>query len=261
MKESGHWYSRTGESCHTTKGANGKDRPTTLRDARKLNLLPSVTTIFNVLAKPQLDDWKQRQITASAIRCFQAMPGDFHCSDRGEELHARIIEEAFKQVEDAADLGTAIHKAIENHFTGLAHDDNHTPYVVAVDAWKAREGVQFVAQELRLVSTAYGYAGTTDAAMTSKRGRGILDFKSRKTKEGQPVTSYETQPMQIAAYHMAHYGEILDTDVGCNCYISTTEQGRVEAVWYDAAQLRAEWEAFKHAVKLWQHFKGYVPAA
>jgi hypothetical protein len=253
MKESGHWYDRTGAACHTTKGANGNSRATTLRDARKLNLLPSVTTIFGVLAKPQLDDWKHRQITAAALREPRFI------DEAPDTYHGRIMEEAFKQVEDAADLGTAIHKAIENHFTGLVYDPSMEAYVVAVDAWKTQEGVEFLAHELRLVSLEHGYAGTTDAAMLSKRGRGILDFKSRKTKEGQPVTSYDTQPMQIAAYHMAHYGQILDTDVGCNCYISTTEPGRVEAVWYDAAQLRAEWEAFKCAVKLWQHFKGYVP--
>jgi hypothetical protein len=254
MKDSGHWYYRNGAACHTIIGANGKERPTTLRDARKLGLFPSVTTIFNVLAKPQLDDWKHRQITAAALR----LPPTQH--EDPDTYHGRIIEAAFQQVEDAADLGTAIHKAIEDHYAGLEFNPDHAPFVSAVDAWKKNNAISFDAHELRLVNAVHGYAGTTDVAMRSARGRGILDFKSRKTKPGKPVDPYETQPMQIAAYHMAHYGEILDTDVGANCYISTTEPGRVESVWYDAAQLRREWEAFKSTVALWQHFKDYRPA-
>ena len=31
--ESGHWYGRNGEPAYTIVGANGKARPTTLRDA------------------------------------------------------------------------------------------------------------------------------------------------------------------------------------------------------------------------------------
>ena len=37
--ESGHWYTQTGEPMYTVIGANGKERNTTLRDAKKDNLV------------------------------------------------------------------------------------------------------------------------------------------------------------------------------------------------------------------------------
>ena len=60
--ESNHWYTRDGEPMYTVEAAKGGQRATTLRDARKLSLVPSVTTILNVAAKPALNQWLQRQV-------------------------------------------------------------------------------------------------------------------------------------------------------------------------------------------------------
>ena len=50
--EGDHWYTRDGVPVHTQPKADGKgERPTTLRDARKLAFLPSVTTILKVISK------------------------------------------------------------------------------------------------------------------------------------------------------------------------------------------------------------------
>ena len=46
--ESGHWYDATGAARYTITGKNGKERPTTLRDARELGLVPSVTSILRL---------------------------------------------------------------------------------------------------------------------------------------------------------------------------------------------------------------------
>ena len=60
--ESGHWYDDQGNPAYEIIGANGKQRNTTLRDAKKLGLLPSVTTVLGVAAKPGLTDGnKNRQ--------------------------------------------------------------------------------------------------------------------------------------------------------------------------------------------------------
>ncbi len=60
--ESGHWYTQEGKPAYTVVGSNGKVRNTTLRDAKKLKLLPSVTTVMSVAAKPGLEAWKQQQL-------------------------------------------------------------------------------------------------------------------------------------------------------------------------------------------------------
>ena len=54
-----HWYLPDGTPFHEVIRADGNGtRSTTLRDARKVNALPSVTNTLSVLAKPSLDAWK-----------------------------------------------------------------------------------------------------------------------------------------------------------------------------------------------------------
>jgi len=54
-----HWYeTKTGEPRYTVIGANGKERDTTLSDAKKLKLLPSCTTIIGQLDQYWLTQWK-----------------------------------------------------------------------------------------------------------------------------------------------------------------------------------------------------------
>ena len=65
--ESGHWYAQDGEPMYTIIGANGKERNTTLRDAKSLGLVPSVTTILGMIAKPSLENWKINQALNSAL--------------------------------------------------------------------------------------------------------------------------------------------------------------------------------------------------
>ena len=65
--ESGHWYARDGEPMYTIIGANGKERNTTLRDAKSIGLVPSVTTILGMVAKPALENWKLTQAIKAAI--------------------------------------------------------------------------------------------------------------------------------------------------------------------------------------------------
>ena len=55
-----HWYDAvTGAPRYTTIGKNGKERNTTLRDAKAApgTLVPSVSTIFSQLSIAGLDTW------------------------------------------------------------------------------------------------------------------------------------------------------------------------------------------------------------
>ena len=65
--ESNHWYTRDGVPRYTVMGKNGKERNTTLRDARAENLVPSVTTVLTVMAKPALIQWLQKQVLMAAL--------------------------------------------------------------------------------------------------------------------------------------------------------------------------------------------------
>jgi hypothetical protein len=252
MSKSQHWYDKDGKAVfEVPKAKGGGMRATTIADARKLGLYPSVTTILSVMAKPQLDDWKLQQV---AERAFSNPPQD------GEEASSyarRTIDGAFEQVTDAADLGTAIHAAIEAHFKADLVPEGMQVYVQPVVAALAVAGIRITQHELRLVNDIAGYAGTTDAVMVRDGKQGILDFKSRKTKPGVKCEPWDTEPMQIAAYGVANFGSV--PTCGANVYISTTEPGRVDIVHYDHNELRSAWYAFQSIVVLWQYLKGYTP--
>ena len=257
----GHWYSRERTSVHEVpnKSKPGTMRPTTLRDARGLGLFPSVTTVIGILDRPQLTDWKLEQVAAAAFNTLVIPKLNYSTL---EDWTKFILDKAFEQVSDAADLGTSIHAAIEAWAQGKPYDDALKPYVDAVAKWCAAEEITFLSNEEILVSEAHGFAGTADGAIRCKRGTGILDFKSRKTKLGVPATPYDTQPMQVAAYHAAKFKGFQPDHIGVNLFISTTEKtedglARVDATWYSCAELQAEWAAFEHVLSLWKHLKGY----
>jgi hypothetical protein len=67
IAESLHWYDRHGRPCYEVMSKPGVMRPTTLRDARKLNLVPSVTNIIRCAAAPGLEIWKQQQVMMAAL--------------------------------------------------------------------------------------------------------------------------------------------------------------------------------------------------
>ena len=66
--ESTHWYAKDGTPVYEVPRASGEGmRNTTLRDARKMSLVPSVTTIINIAAKPGLEAWKLNQLLLAAL--------------------------------------------------------------------------------------------------------------------------------------------------------------------------------------------------
>ena len=56
---------------HEVPRASGEGmRPTDVRDAKRLGLLPSVTNILGGLAKPGIDAWKRNQLVRRRWRCL-----------------------------------------------------------------------------------------------------------------------------------------------------------------------------------------------
>lgn len=256
QNQSSHWYRADGTPCHRLPRAGGDGlRPTTLRDARRLALYPSVTSILGIFAKPQLDKWKMKQVALASMRLHRTE------GESDDYLADRIIEEAFAQVEQAADLGSRIHDALEKHFEGVPVPDDLTIYTQPVFDWRQSKSIEFVQRELCLINHQQGFAGTMDVACRyGAKGIGVIDFKTRKTKPGVKVTAYDGQAMQIAAYGATYWGEDqLPRLFGANVFISTTEPGRIEVVSYTPRELTAEWEVFKQACAIWRHQKGYDP--
>jgi len=248
-----HAYTHTGEARHTqpTKpGAKKAFRDTNITDCKKQGLIPGVSDQLRILSAPGLERYKMMEVAGV---CFDAPPVG---NETREEYVAWAVEKSGNDAGKAADLGTLIHAALENYYLGKPIESDMLDYVTATAEVVSSLGVKVGGAETVLTNPEYGYAGTTDL-MIRHDGLGILDFKSKRTKPGQPIVPTETHPLQIAAYHMACDGEINDADWGCNVYISTTEPGRVEVVKWDAATLRTSWEAFQHCLALYRWRTGY----
>ena len=248
-----HWYRADGSPVHEMPTQSGGTRPTTVRDARTLKLLPSVTNVLGVVAKPQLDLWKLNQVALAALK-NPKQPGE------GDEYWMRRIVEASKQpVVEAADLGSRIHEALEHATAGQPFDDALRVHVEPVVSWLQKTGITIVEREVVLVNAEEGYAGRCDALFRfGKAGTGVIDFKTRKTEAGRTVTPYDGQGAQLAAYGAAYFGvKALPKCLLANIYISTTEPGRMEVCKH--ADPAAEYDFFLHCAACWRKQKGYDP--
>ena len=263
-----HYYTIDGQPRHTQptkKGAKNPTRPTNIKDAREQKLFPSVTAYTKMLASPGLERWKMSKV---AETCF-AMP-----PHPGEEMNDYVRNMLEKSKEDgmgAADLGTTIHAAIEgklkgqdyfDHEVSLSEEKNCMLSELVEPAFSKLESlsIQVTVAETVLVNANQGYAGTTDVVFRSPYGKGILDWKSKRTKPEEPIFPGETHPMQLAAYWMAHYQDLFFTDALCiNVYISTTEPGRIDVVKYDGAQLLESYKDFLCLTRLWRRQNNYDP--
>lgn len=253
--KSSHWYTREGEPMHRIMKADGSgDRSTTITDAKRLKLLPSVTGILGILAKPALESWKMNQMALATLRTpkTENEAEDYWCK--------RVKDAAFEQVEDAADLGSEIHAALECATAGEPWDsERFGVYVQPVLDFIAREGLCITGREKRLVNGVHGFAGQTDLLFTWGGGKpGILDYKTKKTKPGEKVGAYDEHRLQLAAYAATEYGEAALPEVKAfNVFVSSTEPGRVDHVQH--GDLSRDWAAFKMLASIWRYSKGYDP--
>ena len=69
--ESQHWSTRDGRPCYEVQAKNGSMRPATLRDARTMSLVPSVTAIIRCASAPGLELWKQQQVLHAALNVLE----------------------------------------------------------------------------------------------------------------------------------------------------------------------------------------------
>ena len=252
--ENAHWYRRDGEPLHSVLSAKGEPRPTTVRDARKLGLLPSVTNVLGVINKPELVEWKMTQAVLAALTLPRL---------EGEDLGVfakRVVEDAQSQVRSAADFGSAFHAAAEQVARTLEVDPAG-PYAAWLNhqrAWFQANCVRLVWTERVLVNGELGYAGTADLLIEHQQhGLTLVDYKTQGVKPGNSARAYGSWCQQLAAYRRA-----IGQPMTCmNVIVNSTEPAAmVEHVWSEE-ELQAGWESFEAALVIWRHEKGYNPGA
>lgn len=251
-QESSHWYSH---DAGVWSPLYTPEKSFTLREARKAKkegrtIAPSVTTIFKALHKQMLLDWKVQEAVKLAY--------DKSCTaikfGRDEWVDS-IISEASNSSRGAMDLGTRIHSAIEAASAGQGYDADMAQYVVP--AMREREGLVSLSVEECVGNTGFGYAGRCDEFF---HGLVVGDNKSRKTRAGKKVASYETDSMQLAAYGFAKWGQdFLTSGRGVIFVISTTEPGRCEKVWVENDEINAAFEGFVALTGVWRFVNSFDP--
>ena len=187
--ESGHWYTQEGEPMYTIIGANGKERNTTLRDAKSLGLVPSVTTIMGIIAKPSLETWKQKQLLNSFLTLEQGE------DETIESFYYRCQTDSKQVGIQAAQQGTKIHGMIEKGFLGKTKTKPYKAIKKYLDETFPNE--EWIAEDSFCADA--GYGGKID--LYSKSGI-FIDFKTKDNLQGKDPAKlvFDEHGMQLSAY-------------------------------------------------------------
>lgn len=192
--DSGHWYRPDGSPCYTVIGGNGKERATTLRDARKLGLFPSVTTIIRQTAAPGLEIWKQNQVLMAALT-LPRRPAEPEV-----DWLKRVIRDSQEEGKAAAAGGQRLHAAVERHYRGEMPAEEHWEWVKVAKAKIAEKcgaDVRFHT-ERSFADRGLGYGGRLDL----HNPEWLLDVKT-KDDDVEDAKQYDEHFMQLAAYREA----------------------------------------------------------
>jgi hypothetical protein len=233
-QEGGHWYAKDGAPMYTVTAKNGEQRSTTLRDAKKMGLLPSVTTIMKSAASPGLEAWKLNQMMLAALTLPRA-------EGEGEESFIKRIQADSKEhARKAAERGTQIHTAIEQFFDGQINA-NDLPYLEPVyKAVNDTFGNLMWAVEKSFATDTF--AGKID--LHSMDGEGVVvDFKTKEFTSDtlEKVAGFDEQCMQLSAYRTG----LKKPNARCaNIFVSVTEPGLVVVKEWTQEELVRGWAMF-----------------
>ena len=259
-----HWYRPDGAPMHDMACANGAGtRPTSLRDARKLGLYPSVTNVLSILAKPGPDAWKQEQAVPAAL----TLPR--RSGESEDEFARRVTSSLGGQGRDAADLGSAIHRGIERYAKTreLPKNPDVARLFEPVRQWFDAEVTQVHGVEVAVAHPEWGYAGRVDlvATLQSSGRPTVIDFKTQTTRRDRKGNFtpgfHEVWPLQLEAYRQA----LVSTDPKlseaetASVVIGSTEPVPVVVRVWDPLEAPARFRAFLAARHLWVFTRRYCP--
>jgi hypothetical protein len=224
--ESGHWYAPDGSPAYRIIGKNGKERNTTVKDARELGLKPSVTTILGLIAKPGLNTWLQTQVLLAAL----TLPRRENESE--ESWLERVMTDSKSTGRDAMDRGTMMHGVLEQFYSG--QDADYPVYVAEVDkAITEHFGTQEWTAEASFAHP-QGFGGKVDLSGSNI----VIDFKSKDNLD--KVAPYFEQIMQLAAYRRG-----LGKPTARCANVFFTADGDVKVIEHSKDDLNKAWHCFE----------------
>ena len=242
-----HWYTLTGEACHVQP--NGKN--TTLREARKQNLVPSVSGILGMVEKTHLTKWKCNQMVKKCIE-YPHIDGEAE-RDYIDRIHGYAKIDQHKIL----DFGNRVHNAIEEFNLGKfneSKDPEIWPWLETYVRWTHENIVRVIAVEKTVVSNRWGFGGTIDliAEVRGIRGRVIIDYKTQEYAGKRPDFR-DTYVHQLAAYRKT----MRPNPMCISLVINRSEPLPIAQKIWSPPELQRGWRLFQAANALWRESKKY----
>jgi len=241
-----HLYNRDGSPCYEVpyKDPSRGMRASTLADARKQGLVPSVTEILRVMAKPGLERWKVQQGIMSAL----TLPREDETDDA---FLGAVMRDSKEKGKIAADKGTEIHGAIERLFQGRTVDSQYWDLAHRVrDAIDDKYGPELYWIAEKSFSHPMGFGGKTDLHEPTKI---VLDFKTKEKFSKR--MAYDEQVMQLAAYAN---GLGIPDALLVNMFVQW--DGEIEIHEWTPAEAKRGWDGFCRCFELWKWVKKFDPS-
>lgn len=227
--ESGHWYYPDGKPAYQVQGAKGLVTPD-IRHARKFGLLPGVTTIIRQAAAPGLERWKQQQILLAAM----TLPRGPEQSE--SDWMQAVARDAQEQGRNAAERGTAIHKAIqERDLKG-----EYAEHVIGTlkELKTAFNGAEFITEQS--FAHPLGFGGKVDDH--APQSGIVLDYKTKEFGPDAELDTYDEHHMQLAAYRE---GLGMPNAKCAIVYVSVTVPGLAKVLELGYHELEQGWGMFQ----------------
>ena len=244
QNQSSHYYWPDGRPAFEVNSADGKKKvKTTIVQAKKLGLYPSVTTVMKVIDKPEIDTWRvERAIKASISSRREA-------GERIKTFIERIVEKAQSRSTKAVNFGSDIHSYIEAKLNGQSFESIYIPAKTKDSIAKHLEThVTAPNCEVVAINKELGYGGTIDLICTLSDGRRCMyDFKTQGTKPARSFMYYRDFIIQLGAYSLCDKFDCVRSLI-----ISSTEAGRIEFKEYTPEEISWGARIFSYCIKLFR---------
>lgn len=159
-----------------------------------------VTRILNALAKPALVPWASKLVAERAVNGHDEIGK--YIAEHGAEAAIKELKGTPNQQRDkAADMGSAVHAAVEAHNLGNPlpeFTDDVAPYMANFAAFLAEYEPEFLMAEATIANRTESYCGQLDAICRIAGKTYVLDVKT-----GKGV--YPEVALQLAAYRHAEF--------------------------------------------------------
>ena len=233
LTDAGHFYDLDGNPAYTIIGKNGKERNTNVKDAREKQLVPSVTTILNLLAKHGLEKWKSQQAILAALT-LPRLPDESE-----QDWLDRVVVDSKATGRDAMNRGTEMHGQLEMFYLNIMQD--YPSYVHRTDIVLTEHFGHIIWDSEKSFAHRLGYGGKCD--LSSEKGI-VVDFKTKESLEKAAV--YDEHIYQLAAYREG----LGMPDARCAIVFVSDTETQVHEI--DDSKLTQGWNVFKKLVELYR---------